>query len=438
MAVAQVIIHDRPDRVAISAPVEYNYQWDHPAEIEVLRARVNGRCQDLLAIVDPRCDIDDDKQDRICRIEFLHRSVRDFLNEAVSVKNLLKEHAGVHLFDTQFTLFACYVFLVKRASKLPGQERRFRHFADYWCTDALKHMRETPTTPSTLSLLYALDDGMQLLYADLGQLHWSNHLVEDPRSHETPPKLHDLDVTERGKRDLLGHLIELGLTPCVKVLLKSDSALLQRKEGRPYLDYALRFNVNTSFRLLQVNPERHTPDCTMIELLLGEGCDVNEVVHMYGNRTLWDSYLYFIYTHSAVRTNIDCHLRAVWLLIDGGAEQTEGRVKPTGEDGFSSAHDDAREVKTVTVPLVSMRIMLAELFGAQEAEAMQRQVSRNSRTWAWPMTLSWMGSQRRVTSRNTQFVWIDNRSTQGMVDARITLAQAALTQNTEPNRNDTV
>jgi hypothetical protein len=246
-------------------------------------------------------------------------------------------------------------------------------------------------------------------------------------------------VTESGNRDLLGHLIELGLTSYVKALLKSDSTLLQRKEGRAYLDYALRYNVNTSFRFSTlVGSERDMPDCAMIELLLGEGCDVNEVVHMHGNRTIWDSYLYFIYASSAVRTNIDCHRRAVWMLIGGGAEQIEGRVKPTGEDGFTSAHDDAREVKTVTVPLVSMRIMLAELFGAQEAEAMQQQVSRNSRTWAWPMVLSWLGSRRRVTGRDTQFVWIDGRSTQRMLDARFTLAQVASTQNTDPSRIDTV
>lgn len=50
MAAVQVMIHDRPDRLATTAPVECDYTWDHEEEIKVTRARVNSRCQDLLAV----------------------------------------------------------------------------------------------------------------------------------------------------------------------------------------------------------------------------------------------------------------------------------------------------------------------------------------------------------------------------------------------------
>jgi hypothetical protein len=409
MATVQVIIHDRPDRVAISAPVEHNYQWDHPDEIEILRARVNGRCQDLLAIVDPRYN--DNDQDRICRIEFLHRSVQDFLAQAESVQNRLDDHAGVILFDSNFTLFACYVFLIKRACRLADHSsflgstyRRQQVLQDLtktWCTEAFLHVREVPSRPSTLSLIYALDSSMQPLRADPGHYHWSNDLVERPNPYVLPFELHDLDVIERGGRDLLGHLIELGLTSHVEDLLRCTSISMQTKKGRPYLDYALRYDASASFR----RDRQAEPDCAMIELLLGQGCDVNEVVHMHGNRTLWDSYLYFIYLHPALRTNIECHRRAVWLLINHGAEQTEDRVIDVDVGEVHAAHNDVIEMSIDSTNSISMKEMMIKMFGAREAEAMQQQVSKNGRAWAWPAILSWVGSQRRVISKTTHYVW---------------------------------
>jgi hypothetical protein len=297
MAVVQIIIHDRPDMMAMSAvPIEHDYQWDHPDKIEILQARVNGRCQDLLAIVNSRCK--DDQQDRICHIEFLHRSVQDFLNEAESVQSRLEDHASETVFDTNFTLFASYVFLIKRASKLlhHANVRRLhrlvercnhqflRDMATSWCKEAFLHMRAISPRPSTMSLLSALDDGMQVLHTDLGHYHWSNHLIENPRSYQKPSRLHDLDVIERGERDLLGHLIEIGLTSHVAALLGASSISLQTKKGRPYLDYALRYEASASPR--RDHSEEAKPDCDMIKLLLSQGCDVNEVVHMHGNRLL--------------------------------------------------------------------------------------------------------------------------------------------------------
>jgi hypothetical protein len=157
------------------------------------------------------------------------------------------------------------------------------------------HMRDLPTRLSTRSLLYAHDKGMQRLYVEFSGCHWSNSLVENPSSYSTSmtPKLHDLDVIERGSRDLLGHLIEIGLTNHVEAILKSNPGLIQAKQGRPYLDYALRCDRNAPFRLKHLK-QAHT-DGAMVEMLLNLGCDVNEVVHVHGSRTVWDSYLYYIH-----------------------------------------------------------------------------------------------------------------------------------------------
>jgi hypothetical protein len=71
-----VMIHDRPDKLAITAPIEHDYSWEHEEEIKVTRARVNSRCQDLLAVVAPRSE--QDAYTRFTppyRVEFLHGSV---------------------------------------------------------------------------------------------------------------------------------------------------------------------------------------------------------------------------------------------------------------------------------------------------------------------------------------------------------------------------
>lgn len=117
MAAVQVMIHDRPDKLATTAPIECNYTWDHEQEIEVTKARVNSRCQDLLAAVAPSANTLKQEErttlKQLYRIEFLHRSVRDFLKESKAVRSHLDEYAGHTVFDAHFFLTACYVFLVK-------------------------------------------------------------------------------------------------------------------------------------------------------------------------------------------------------------------------------------------------------------------------------------------------------------------------------------
>ena len=60
--------------------------------------------------------------------------------------------------------------------------------------------------------------------------------------------MNDLGVTEREHRDLLGHMIEFGLTSHVETSLKADPDVPKRKQGRPYLDCALRYKTDASPR----------------------------------------------------------------------------------------------------------------------------------------------------------------------------------------------
>jgi hypothetical protein len=300
--------------------------------------------------------------------------------------------------------------------------------------------RRKPAGPSTISLLHALDDGMQALHAKLGNCHWSNHLVEDPRSYSSPPKLHDLDVVERGSRDLLGHLIEIGLTSHVEALVKSDPNLLRVKKGRPYLDYALRCKLEAPFR--SKHPEQTHPSYAMIELLLKLGCDVNEVVHVHGDRTVWDSYLYYIYDQGMC-SGRDCKI--VWLLLKNDAGLTGDRFLPPqnrfGEAATRQAdHDGAYEVKTrgwadstlmgsmmsgvywglaaeprgtdshVTksterVCVLSIVAILMDLLGATEAEVMHQYMLQRVREKSSSTTLQWLWTWIPTMRERTQYTW---------------------------------
>lgn len=404
IAAVQVMIHDRPDKLATTAPTECNYAWDHKEEIRVTKARVNSRCQDLLAVVSPHSrEHGASSPSQLCRVEFLHRSVRDFLNESESVQRRLDEYAGHAMFNTDFNLLACYVFLIKRVSTSSGNIllNPFRGSAVDWSNEALIHLRKLPPIPSTLGLLRALDDGMQRLYVVLGDYHWSNHLVEDPLQYCTPPKLHDLDVTERGGRNLLGHLIELGLISYVKALLNTDPLSLRRKKGRPYLDYALRYRDDAPFR--SKYPKQAHQDHAMIKLLLDLGCDVNEVVQIHGNRTVWDSYLYYLYASSLLTKNAENHQKSAWLLVNHGAEHTGQRIRPNPQSKIRHGHDDARVVEGE--PSICMEQMLTKLFGQREAEDMQKQILTNTGLWKWSGLLSWLGPKHKSIGGPTHFSW---------------------------------
>ncbi|GAB7341387.1 hypothetical protein MBLNU457_7643t1 [Dothideomycetes sp. NU457] len=71
---------------------------------DVLRLWINGRCRDLLEIVQP----DDGER----YVDFLHRTVKDFLNTK-DMDSLLFQQAGTD-FDSRRTLCIAYVFCTKR------------------------------------------------------------------------------------------------------------------------------------------------------------------------------------------------------------------------------------------------------------------------------------------------------------------------------------
>lgn len=321
--------------MAISANVDGHLLADNPTDIDITRARVNRRCQDLLSVTT-------DKGNGNGRIEFLHRSVRDFLQQSKSVSEKLERLAG-HGFDAERTLLACYVFLIKSADRSKNTRM--------WSTQALLHLGKIGGgyDTSAAQLLQELDRVMQLVTCGgPNHAHWSNYIYGTYREV--------LETEEGGVRDLIGHLIEFNLLEPVKATIQTNPSA---KRGRPYLDYALRYNPKGSHRVILCDELSQLSGCpAMVEMLLGVGCDVNEPVLMYSGRTVWDLYLKFL---SDRRIGDRRRCETTWLLINHGARPIKACV--VGQP------PDQKEL--------SMKAILSGAFGLQEAENMCERISKN-------------------------------------------------------------
>lgn len=374
------MISSNPDALVLSSAINNVFDWARIEDIEVTRTQVNGRCQDLLAVVGPlesqSLDGATSHPEALFRIEFLHRSVRDFLQQSASVQEKLAESAGFN-FEVNLTLLSCYIALLKKSASLmlpphlAGMEK-----VRSWATEALLDLRKIDTghTASAARLLQCLDTTMQCLSPGKYRAHWSNvmSLGAGPLDHCNIPKS---NLAERGNRDLTGHLIEFGLTPFVRDAL---SVRKETKQGRPYLDYALRYDVNAAFRSddLQDHLAQLSGDPAMVEMLLGLGCNVNEPIHIYEGRTVWDLYLAFLSDHELRHER---YRKITWMLIEHGARPIRTCVVGKQEQQTTDRYRDV----TFRNAELSMREILSSAFGDQEAEDMCERTARNAVGGGW-------------------------------------------------------
>jgi hypothetical protein len=344
-----------------------------------MRAKVNRRCQDLLSVVVPNQeDPQVNRPQQFCHIEFLHRSVQDFLQQCEPVSEKLERLAGPG-FNADRTLIACYIFIIKKSGQLSNN-------TPSWNTQALLHLSRIGDEydASAARLLRELDEAMQLVFGR-GQEHWSNRASEVPgldgsnslssQFATTNPDVSRLcDLEERGNRDLLGHLIELNLIHPAREAL---TARFPAKRGRPLLDYALRFNPLAVCRWGYPNSTWHNP--AMVELLLGKGYKVNDPIHIYGGRTVWDLYLAFLHNQQ-IHGGRSC--KTTWLLINHGARPIKGCIV-IAEKQLGTADRHATALKEE----LPMKEILASAFGKEEAENMCERIAKNEPSgnwWSWP------------------------------------------------------
>lgn len=357
MSTYNLVIASQPEQLACKIPVDPDFMWDEDTW-RTVRARVNGRCQDLMAV-------EHFDSTRHPRIEFLHRSVKDFLNQSAIAKDLLS-WAGSD-FDVAATLFAATVFMIKTKGKIAEAQHVEKSDAVPLSIEALVQAARMKNAP-LLKLVEQLDNAMTLICKRGVSGHWSNlvgcdalgatsNYISTP--HGTADKrrpVSDDYYLELEHRDFLGHFIDAGLTSAVRSILQREPGRLLAKQGRPYLDYALR---NMHFSLTGLSAEAAMlRRLQMVEMLLALGSKANDLAWPHAKRTIWEVYVDFVLSDYPMARDT----QIAWALIHNGARRA---------GDFFTAEASSR----------TMEEIIAEVYGPEDARAMCAQIDKNSASW---------------------------------------------------------
>ena len=354
-----------------------------------VRNRINFLCKDLLEVNETRTGGRLDYQ-----VDFLHRTVSDFLMEKDMHQGLIQRATDNNTTDWDAYQALCLVELA-RAKGLPLKKNIEKSLnVLFSLVDALMfyvHEVEIQQKVPQTVLLDQLDQTIST-YADENKMvyHWTN--ARDP-----PTGSH---FDECNYNSFLALTIQSRLSLYVKEKLHKTPSLLRAKKGRPLLDYALRPNIVTPTRLPHFV---EFVDYDMVCLLLDEGANPNEKVSIYGNITVWALFLLSCYEKQDFQT---AQAKETWfkvaeLMIRKGADrklklETTRREKvPIGSEAQQPELRKTAKYQTlvtrggmievkVPVELTAVSI-LREIFGdgkIAEIEAIEPEVTSWS-VWNW-------------------------------------------------------
>ena len=298
---------------------------------EVVRNRINFLCKDLLEVNEVLTDQRHDYQ-----VDFLHRTVRDFLAEKNMHQDLIQRATNDNITKWNAHEALCYVELA-RAKSLPLQKGiQNRLNVLFSLVDALMfhaHEVEIEQKAPQTRVLEQLD-GVISDYADHDTVyHWTN--ARDPPT--------GMYFDEHNHNSFLALTVQSRLSLYVKEKLENKPHLLRAKSGRPLLDYALRPNIVTPIRLPQLV---EFIDFDMVCLLLNKGANPNEKVSIYGKITVWALFLLSCYEKKNIKNP---QAKATWfkaaeLMIRKGADR-KLKVETTRRETIANRS----EAETVSV-----------------------------------------------------------------------------------------
>ena len=275
---------------------------------EDVRDRINFLCKDLLEVNEVLTD-----QRRDYQVDFLHRTVRDFLMEKDMHQDLVRRSTDDNKTQWNAHQALCYVELARAKSLSLNDGIRMRLNVLFSLVDALMfyvHEVEIEQKAPQAQLLEQLD---RLIsdYADNDTFyHWTN-------ARDTPKSPY---FDEHNHNSFLALAVQCRLVLYVQEKLDNKPSLLRSKRGRPLLDYALRPNLVTPTRLPQL---AEFIDFDMVRLLLDKGANPNEKVSIYGNMTVWALFLLSCYERKGTK---DLQVKETWfkaaeLMIRKGADR---------------------------------------------------------------------------------------------------------------------
>ncbi|EJT69004.1 hypothetical protein GGTG_13401 [Gaeumannomyces tritici R3-111a-1] len=366
---------------AIRAPVEPLNSGTIRSSRVIWADRVQNRCGDLL-------DVSDGAHPTFLwhPVDFLHRTVRDFLRDSYS-DQLKRELGSASDFDAPLSLCKVMLRLLKGLPKGRFSEEESFNRVVRLVDELLYYAHEVEKRSggndggssnsypkSTMVALLDEVDRVNSRYAKYARVssHWTN--VRDlPRSRF----LSWDEYHERGRCDFIALAIQARLTRYVGAKLTSSPdegrTLMGRKQGRPYLGYALRPLRVTPVKMPYHSVRDDAPvDVVMVALLLSPplSADPNQQVYVNDGRTVWALFLV-----SCLQMNRrgeaagseavkEAWLGACKLLIRHGAREDCFRV------GNWDNFDESRPR--------SVHEVFGELFGAEQAGVLSRMMEEEA------------------------------------------------------------
>lgn len=310
------------------------------SDYKTWQPRLQNRCRDLVKItVNPM-----EKPVFRYQIDFLHRTVRDFLHDKHQ-EELQKQ--APDRFDPAVFLSMLMLVLIKKLDMV-----QFREELDtiIGLVDELLHyswqIEQYSQSNYRATHQYDLIDEMNRTishYALGEQAHWSN-------ARDTPAEDNEEPWFEGGQCGLLALTIQAHLRLYVSEKLAHDSSLM-KKAGRPLLDYALRPKRVTPIILpYNVHYDISLIDLELVKTLLENGAEPNRKIRIYQNRSPWLLFLLSCRKNwdEWSRPTKECVFSVIQLLLRYGADPTisippvfktpepNAEIQRTGGSGTSS------------------------------------------------------------------------------------------------------
>lgn len=263
------------------------------ARCEIIERRLNSRCKGLLESRRRQsCDEYSNSEGMVgertsYEVEFLHRSVRDFLNTpTIRIKLVALDTPE---FNANMTLTRAFVAQLKGLQISADTESNFQSFWNL-VFDALYHISRVGNDVAPEMQVALLDE------LDRAAAHFRNVAIVTRRCDSTVHWVntgHRFGLSAEWNNNFLTLCIQYGLVSHVRQKLFAGVPL--GRSGRPLLAFAfLKPPCNTSTKYKDIAENLYNaPQVEMVKFLLDRGADPNE---MDQYQSIWACYLVSLYT----------------------------------------------------------------------------------------------------------------------------------------------
>ena len=354
-----------------------------------VRDRLNFLCKDLLEVN----EVSSKENIFEYQVDFLHRTVKDFLMTKDMHQQLMQRATNDSTTGWNTFRSLCRLAL-NRIKGLPLQNGiRPGINALFALVDEFMfyaHELEVEQKESDIRMLEELDRTITS-YADADMVyHWTN-----ARDQTT-----GLYFDEANYHSFLAFAIQSRLCIYVKERLTKNPKLLNAKNGRPLLDYALRPDIVTPAKLSHLV---EYIDFDMVRVLLDKGAYPNQKVSIFGGISIWGLFLLSCYEKQSFS---DTQTQKTWsqaaeIMIRKGADR-QLRLETTRTERVKSPAPYFKTAKykrnlalagkdksTVEIPveLTAMGI-LQDIFGEDKVNELNAIVPEAS-SWSFWSLLGW-------------------------------------------------